>query len=55
MDVLAEAYLSSYKVNRGKVTPVVTSGVKKWALENIADKLVIDMFICTLKNINTYS
>lgn len=49
MEVLAEAYLSSYKVIRGKLTPVVTSEVKKRAWENITDKLVIDMFIFTLK------
>lgn len=49
MEVLAEAYLSSYKVIRGKLTPVVTSEVKKRAWENITDKLVIDMFIYTLK------
>lgn len=49
MEVLAEAYLSSYKVIRGKLTPVVTSEVKKRAWENITDKLVIDMFIFTFK------
>lgn len=39
MEVLAEAYLSSYKVIRGKLTPVVTSEVKKRAWENITDKV----------------
>lgn len=44
MEVLAEAYLSSYKVIIGKLTPIVTSEVKKRAWENITDKLVIDLF-----------
>lgn len=44
MEVLADAYLSSYKVIRGKFTPCVASDVKKQAWENITLKTLISCF-----------
>lgn len=51
--VLADAYFSSYKMIRGKLTPVVTSDVKKRAWENITEKSVIYISIYTFQKKKT--